>query len=57
MPDADGSNRPVRIASGQSGEVVWKIPAVVVYLVDVLLLFFRRAKKIRAAPLSSEFHR
>ena len=26
-------------------------------MVDALLLFFRRAKKIRAAPLSSEFHR
>ena len=31
---------------GQSGEVVWKIPAFVVYLVDALLVVFRRAKKI-----------
>ena len=40
VPDADGSNRPVRVASGQSGEVFWKIPAFVVYLVDALLVVF-----------------
>ena len=38
---------------GQSGEVVWKIPAFVVYLVDALLVVFRRATKIPAAPSSS----
>ena len=40
---------------GQSGEVVWKIPAFVVYLVDALLVVFPSGYENTTAPLSSVF--
>ena len=41
-------------SGGQSGEVVWKIPAFVVYLVDALLVVFPSGYENTTAPLSSK---
>ena len=40
-------------SGGQSVEVVWKIPAFVVYLVDALLVVFPSGYENTTAPLSS----